>query len=87
MTKEEIAEKETFGIFNSYELGITGLANAMEIYAEQTALEFDEFKRIQYWQWNYSKRFWFRWETTGEMQLSPKQLYSHYLASKENIEP
>lgn len=40
MTKEEIAYKETNGIFNEHELGITGLVNAMEIYAKQESIAF-----------------------------------------------
>lgn len=40
MTKEEIALIETNGIFDDHELGITGLANAMEVYAEQQCIEF-----------------------------------------------
>ncbi len=40
MTKEEIVTKETFGIFDEYELGITGLSKAMDEYAKQEAIAF-----------------------------------------------
>ena len=45
MTKEEIALIETNGIFDDHELGITGLANAMEVYAEQQAIEFRKWRQ------------------------------------------
>lgn len=40
MTKYEIAEKETMGIFDEHELDITGLSNSMDIYAKQEAIGF-----------------------------------------------
>lgn len=45
MTKEEIVSDCTFGVFDEYEIGITGLGNAMEIYAKQEAILFSEFKK------------------------------------------
>ena len=41
--KYEIAEKETMGIFDPHELDITGLSNAMDIYAKEVAIEFAEW--------------------------------------------
>jgi hypothetical protein len=41
--KYEIAEKETMGIFDPHELDITGLSNAMDIYAKEVAIEFFKF--------------------------------------------
>lgn len=40
MTKEEILLKETSGIFDEYEGGITGIFNAMSEYAKQQAIEY-----------------------------------------------
>ena len=43
-TKEAIAYECTNGIFNEYELGIIGLSKAMEEYAKQEAISFQEWK-------------------------------------------
>ena len=52
MTKEEIAYKETLGIFDSHELGITGLANAMDVYAKQEAIEFLDWATDRQLEWS-----------------------------------
>ena len=59
MTKEEIALKETMGIFNEYELGITGLSNAMDVYAEQQAIAFGEW--LQDKSYTKSEKGWYRY--------------------------
>lgn len=38
-SKEEILLKETSGIFDEYEGGITGIFNAMDVYFEERAME------------------------------------------------
>jgi len=72
MTKEEIAEIETMGIFDAHELGITGLANAMDIYAEQEAINF--------YVWAVTRAF----KLGTAEKLSTKQLYQLYIQSKNN---
>lgn len=58
MTKEEIAYKETSGIFDEHELGITGLANAMEIYAKQVSIQFAKYVIENSWQDLYGDNKW-----------------------------
>jgi hypothetical protein len=52
MTKYEIVEKETSGVFDQKELDITGLSEAMDIYAKQVAIAFhgyeERFRKEQY---------------------------------------
>ena len=64
MTKEEIAMQENSGLFSDYELGHTGLANAMDKYAEQTAIGFSDWQRELVFTENSN---WLKEKTTKEL--------------------
>lgn len=80
MTKEEIALKETLGIFDEHELGITGLSNAMDIYAKQEAIAFAEWCAVN--KYYFLGREWSILENNVATGKTTEQLYSLFLEQK-----
>ena len=72
--KYEIAEKETMGIFDQHELDITGLSNAMDIYAKEVAIEFAEWCDNNYYSIDGS---------VGTENISFKEAYELFLQSQK----
>jgi hypothetical protein len=79
--KYEIAEKETMGIFDPHELDITGLSNAMDIYAKEVAIEF------AFWcgenSIGYEEDVWFYKDGTARHNYSTDEMYELFLQSKK----
>jgi hypothetical protein len=88
MTKEEILLKETSGIFDEYEGGVTGIFNAMDEYAKQQVLEFGDWVLEEMWhpqQNMHTPTTWrhFNHETGEDREISTEQLYELFLKSKQ----
>jgi hypothetical protein len=71
MTKEEILLKETVGIFDEYEGGITGIFNAMDEYAKYQSLDFAKWLNDNCivstgGQWRHHNR-WVQVKNTNEL--------------------
>lgn len=80
MTKEEILLKETSGIFDEYEGGITGIFGAMDEYAKQQAVAFDEWKADNKWAQSMHNNFFFKEHTT--QYKTSRDLYNLFIESQ-----
>ena len=88
MTKEEILAKHypDFDIESGWMFDgpVSQVFEAMEQHARNRSIEFDMWKRENYWQYNIVERFYFRWENNYEDRKTPLQLYELFSQQIDN---
>lgn len=85
MTKYEIAEKETYGLFDGRELDITGLSNAFDKFAKQQSIAFAEWMHKESWVTAFYKETPMHYQLYKEGEVNkiryatPEQLYNLFI--------